>query len=254
MRAASGTGATTQGRPLQWGPPLDHTLRVVTSKDPPQVKPDPRTSRPRPKRLRQHTNPLAFQGATQRPDWSAVLGGHPTEVEVGFGLGELLIQRAAMRPGVRMCGLDVRWAYVERTREAAKAWPTPLDNLYFVHAEASLALEHWLDPGALDHLVVYFPDPWFKKRHHKRRIISPKTAPLMARVLRAGGLLHVATDQEPLAHDMMDVLTATPGLDNVLAPGRFAPFSVVGAASGREEVHQTRGQRIWRLLFQRTKG
>jgi tRNA (guanine-N7-)-methyltransferase len=215
---------------------------------------DKRTQRPRPKRLRQHTNPLAFQGSRDRPDWDALLGGHPQELEIGFGLGELLLERAAMRPGARICGIDVRWAYVERVREAAAELPQPLPHLHFVHAEGKLALQTWLDEASVSHVVVYFPDPWFKKRHAKRRIINPEVTALITRVLKPGGLLHVATDQEPLAHEMMGLLTETRGLSNVMGAGRFAPYSVLGAMSGREVEHLKRGQRIWRLTFRREAG
>lgn len=213
--------------------------------------PDRRTQRPRPKRLRQHTNPLAFQGATERPDWDTLLGGQPQELEIGFGLGELLLDRARQRPGARIVGVDVRWAYVERVREELARLDVPLPHLYFVHAEGRLVLEKWLNPASLETVVVYFPDPWFKKRHHKRRIINPVVTSLLARVLKPGGMLHVATDQEPLAHAMMEVLTATPGLRNVMGVNRFAPYGILGAQSGREEEHTRRGQRIWRLTFTR---
>ena len=212
---------------------------------------DRRTSRPRPKRLRQHTNPLAFQGATERPDWNTVLGGPPEELEIGFGLGELLLDRAAMRPGSRICGIDVRWAYVERVREEAAALPRPLPNLYFVHAEGKLALSKWIDPGTLKHAIVYFPDPWFKKRHEKRRIINPEVVSLIAGALAPRGLLHVATDQEPLGHSMLEIISAEPRLRNVVGPNRFAPESAIGAQSGREIEHIRRGERIWRMLFER---
>lgn len=212
---------------------------------------DPRANRPRPKRLRQHTNPLAFQGATERPDWNAVLGGHPEELEVGFGLGELLLKRAALHPDTRICGVDVRWAYVERVREQAALSPVPLRNLYFVHAEGRLALSRWIDPGTLSSIIVYFPDPWFKKRHAKRRIINPQNVALMSTALRPGGLLHVATDQGPLAAEMMNVLSAEPTLENAVGPGQFAVESTLDASSGREDEHIKRGERIWRLLFRR---
>lgn len=219
----------------------------------PVDQPDPRTSRPRPRRLRQHTNPLAFQGARERPDWNAVMGGPPEELEIGFGLGELLLARAALRPSARILGIDVRWAYVERCREAAQRMGKPLPHLYFVHAEGTLCLRDWLEPASLRHVVVYFPDPWFKKRHHKRRIINAGTAGLIARVMRPGALLHVATDQEMLGREIMDVLCATPGLHNELGGRRFAPYALLGARSGREEDHAARGHRIWRLLFRRDR-
>jgi tRNA (guanine-N7-)-methyltransferase len=205
----------------------------------------------RPKRLRQHTNPLAFQGDTQRPDWDAVLGGPPQELEVGFGLGELLLARAALHPETRICGVDVRWAYVERVREQVARMPVPPRNLYFAHAEGRMALADWIEPGTIRHLVVYFPDPWFKRRHAKRRFVNPENAALLARALAPGGLLHVATDQEPLAREMMDTFTAEPLLENAAGPGRFAEASGLDAQSGREVEHISRGQRIWRLLFRR---
>ncbi|MBI5498163.1 MAG: hypothetical protein HY904_24385 [Deltaproteobacteria bacterium] len=218
----------------------------------PVARPDPRESRPRPRRLRQHTNPLAFQGAREPPDWHAVMGGPPEELEIGFGLGELLLARAAMRPSARILGIDVRWAYVERCREALARLDRPLPHLHFLHAEGTLCLREWLAPASLRHVVVYFPDPWFKKRHHKRRIINATTRGLLVRVLRPGGLLHVATDQQMLAAEIMELLTATDGLRNEMGPGRYAPHAVLGARSGREADHAARGHRIWRLLFRRT--
>jgi tRNA (guanine-N7-)-methyltransferase len=206
---------------------------------------------PKLKRLRQHTNPLAFQGLQQRPDWTALLGGPPRELEIGFGLGELVLARAAARREVRVCGLDVRWAYVQRARALALACEPPLGNLALLHAEGKLALTSWFDAASLDDVVVYFPDPWFKRRHAKRRFIRTDTVPLLARVLADGGRLHVATDQEPLAREMLSLLEAEPALQNAEGPGRFAEHSVLGAQSGREVDHESRGERIWRLLFTR---
>jgi tRNA (guanine-N7-)-methyltransferase len=222
---------------------------IALHREPTSVRSDPRTTRPRPRRLRQHTNPLAFQGATDCPNWQLVLGGPPQELEIGFGLGELLLARAAMRPSSRICGIDVRWAYVERVREAISRNNLQLPNLHFIHAEGTLALTRWIASESLEHVIVYFPDPWFKKRHAKRRIIRRDTAALIAQALTSGGLVHIATDQAPLAAEMMTILSAEPLLMNVMGGGKFAPRSVLGCMSGREEEHLRRGEPIWRLIF-----
>ena len=142
---------------------------------------------------------------------AAVLGGPPEELEIGFGLGELLLERARNNPGTRICGIDVRWAYVERVREAVRDLGVPLPNLFFVHAEGKLALQSWLDEASLSNVIVYFPDPWFKKRHAKRRIMNAEVASLIARALKPGGVLHVAAA-------LLFVVAAALSLHSLLGP------------------------------------
>jgi tRNA (guanine-N7-)-methyltransferase len=212
---------------------------------------DPKLRPKKLKRLRQHTNPLAFQGEMTRPDWTAALGGPPQELEIGFGLGELLLARAQAHRDRRIAGVDVRWAYVEMVRKDAAACTPPLTNLFLVHAEGKVALTSWFDEGSIEDAIVYFPDPWFKRSHAKRRFIRPDTIALLTQVLASGGRLHLATDQEFLGAEMLKLLDAEPLLENAHGAGHFGTDSTLGAMSGREVEHLARGERIWRLLYTR---
>ena len=106
--------------------------------------------------------------------------------------------------------------------------------------------------GALDEIRIYFPDPWHKKRHNKRRLVQPEFAALLVRKLRPGGRLHLATDWEPYAEHMWDVLESTPGLAN-----RAGPRGHVPRPEWRPETHFERrgvrlGHGVWDLLYDRT--
>lgn len=233
--------------PQQLDPEREKELRKRTPRE--EV---PRDFRPQKlKRLRQHTNPLAFQGRMEVPDWNAVLGGLPEELEIGFGLGELLLERAKAHPATRILGVDVRWAYVECVRLQVRELPEPRPRLHTEHAEGKWVLRHWIPEGSLNHAVVYFPDPWFKKKHAKRRFLTSETVALLARGLKPGGLLHVATDQELLGRDLLPMCEAEPTLRNIEGEGRFAPLSRLGAMSGREVKHLERGEAIWRITLEK---
>jgi tRNA (guanine-N7-)-methyltransferase len=112
-------------------------------------------------------------------------------------------------------------------------------------------LEHEIADGSLDEIRIYFPDPWHKKRHNKRRLVQPEFAALLARKLRIGGRVHLATDWEAYAEHMWDVLDATPGLRNVAGARGAVP-----RPEWRPQTHfETRGQKlghgVWDLLYDR---
>ena len=113
-------------------------------------------------------------------------------------------------------------------------------------------LQNEIGEGALDEVRIYFPDPWHKKRHNKRRLIQPGFAELLVRKLAGGGRLHLATDWHDYAEQMWDVLDATPGLAN-----RAGPRGSVPRPQWRPQTHfETRGQKlghgVWDLVYDRT--
>lgn len=132
----------------------------------------------------------------------------PTVLEIGFGNGESLTQQAAERPDANFLGIEVHEPGIGhcliRVRELG------LENLRLVRHDAVEILAHSLPPDSLQRINLYFPDPWPKKRHHKRRIVQPGFLDLCARALRPGGTLHIATDWLDYALHIDAVVSADP--------------------------------------------
>ncbi len=128
-------------------------------------------------------------------DWRALFGNdHPIELEIGSGKGTFLTEQARARPDVNFFGIEwARWFWryaSDRLRRAG------CSNARTVRAEASFFLNEFVPPASIDVLHIYFPDPWPKARHHKRRLIQPKFVPVMSRILKPGGRLQVVTDHQ----------------------------------------------------------
>jgi tRNA (guanine-N7-)-methyltransferase len=142
-------------------------------------------------------------------------------VEVGFGNGDHLLAMAQARPEYNFLGVEVHRPGVGRLlHEAGRA---DLRNLRVACADAVEIFRHALPPGSVDEVMIFFPDPWPKKRHHKRRIVQAEFANLVARALRPGGRLRLATDWADYAQHMLTVLDAETQLENVAGPGAFVP-------------------------------
>ena len=160
----------------------------------------------------------------------------PIVMEIGFGNGDHLLTRAASEPEKNFLGCEVHRPGVGRVLNRAHA--ANLKNLRVACHDAVEVLRDWLPERSLAELVVYFPDPWPKKRHHKRRLVQPPFAQLAASRLAPGGYIHVATDWEEYGAQVLEVLAATPGLRNT-APG-FAPRP----ATRPETKFERRGLRL----------
>jgi tRNA (guanine-N7-)-methyltransferase len=142
----------------------------------------------------------------------------PRVLEIGFGNGATLVELARTRPDTDFLGIEVHPPGIGHCLLAIEAGG--LTNIRLIAHDAVEVLEHQLSPGSLDEILLYFPDPWPKKRHHKRRIVQPAFAALVADRLKTGGTFHAATDWEPYALQMLDVLNAEPRLVNAAAQGR----------------------------------
>ena len=145
----------------------------------------------------------------------------PLVLEIGFGMGDTLAELARRHPQVDYIGVEVHDAGIGRLLNLAAT--ESLNNLRVIRGDAVLALEHRIAAASLDAVLIYFPDPWPKKRHHKRRLIQPAFAELVADRLRPGGRLHLASDWAPYAEHMLEVLDACAALRNEAGPGNYAP-------------------------------
>ena len=183
-------------------------------------------------------------------DFDAVFGRHaPRVLEIGFGNGEALRFAAARDPARDHVGIEVHAPGVGRLLNALAA--DDARNVRLYHHDAVEVLTHEIADRSLDEIRIYFPDPWHKKRHHKRRLVQPEFASLLVAKLASGGRLHLATDWHDYAGQMWDVLDATPGLRN-----RAGPRGSVPRPEWRPQTHfETRGQKlghgVWDLLYDR---
>jgi tRNA (guanine-N7-)-methyltransferase len=171
----------------------------------------------------------------------------PLIVEIGFGMGQATAAIAAARPGNDFLGIEVHepgvGALLQRIDEQQ------LTNLRIVRHDAVAVLESMVAPGSLAGVHVYFPDPWPKKRHWKRRLIQPPFVALLASRLAPGGLLHCATDWQPYAEQMLEVLSAEPTLANTAAG--YAPRPAWRPETKFERRGLALGHGVWDLLFRR---
>jgi len=155
-------------------------------------------------------------------DLDAVFGRRaPRTLEIGFGDGETLVALAAAHPERDYLGLEVHAPGVGHCLLRAAA--AGLSNLRVAQHDAVEVLERSIAPAALDEVLIYFPDPWPKKRHHKRRLVQPAFAALLASRIAAGGRLRLATDWAPYAEWMREVLDASAAFDNVAGRGGYVP-------------------------------
>ena len=186
--------------------------------------------------------------ATQPLDFAATFGRRePTVLEIGFGMGDATATVAAAQPGTDFIGIEVHQpgvgALLKRIGELG------LTNLRLVQHDAVDVLEHMIPPESLAGIHLWFPDPWHKKRHHKRRLIQAGFVERLASRLASGGYLHCATDWQPYAEQMLQVLGAESRLRNT-ASG-FAP-KPDGRPLTKFEARGLRlGHGVWDLLFRR---
>jgi len=143
----------------------------------------------------------------------------PLVVEIGSGLGEAIVHAASEHPEFDYLAVEVyKPGLADLLLKMSQAEVT---NIRCIQANAPEVLDHLLQPGSVDEIWVFFPDPWHKSRHHKRRLVSPAFAEKVARVLKPGGVWRLATDWEEYALVMRDVMEAAPDFEN-LYPGEGA--------------------------------
>ena len=171
----------------------------------------------------------------------------PTVLEIGFGMGEATAQIAALMPDTNFLCCEVHepgvGALLKRIGEQGLA------NIRIVQHDAVEVLEHMVPASSLAGVHVFFPDPWHKARHNKRRLIQ---APLVARLasrLQSGGYLHCATDWESYAQQMLEVLEAEPQLENTAAA--FAPRPHYRPLTKFENRGLKLGHGVWDLVFRK---
>ncbi|RMH44024.1 MAG: hypothetical protein D6689_03425 [Deltaproteobacteria bacterium] len=196
-------------------------------------------------RVRNHVNPLSPAFSVLRGRRPDIPRGMPVEVEVGCADAQFLFERAARCPDRFYVGLEIREELVDAVNRRATDEGVPVCAVF---CNANEHLRELFDPESISRIYINFPDPWFKRRHRKRRMVDAGLARDCARALAGGGELFVQTDVWDVA---LDALAAFDGvLDNRAGEWSFwkqgNPF---GATSWRERQCAARGRPVWRLLF-----
>jgi tRNA (guanine-N7-)-methyltransferase len=173
----------------------------------------------------------------------------PRTLEIGFGNGETLARMAGEEPTADFLGIEVHrpgsgHLLLELERRE-------LGNVRIICEDAVQVLKHCLPDAAFDRVLLFFPDPWPKKRHHKRRIIQPDFVELLARKLRTSGMLHMATDWEDYVQHMLEVMAGTASFRNRTGPGSTAPRPDYRPVTKFEQRGLRLGHRVSDLLFER---
>lgn len=187
--------------------------------------------------------------APQPLDLAAVFGrGDGAKiVEIGFGMGETTAAIAQAQPERDFLGIEVHTPGVGSLLKQVQA--QGLENVRVVQHDAVEVLRHMIPDASLDGVHIFFPDPWHKKRHHKRRLIQAEFVGLLALKLKPGGYLHMATDWQEYAEWALDVLCAEPRLENTAQD--YAPRPAYRPLTKFERRGLRLGHGVWDLVFRR---
>lgn len=203
-------------------------------------------------RARQHVNPLGLSFETFRGEPPRLIEGRPIEVEVGCADAQFLFERAAIEPDRVYLGFEVRDHLVDEVNERARAEGVPVQAIF---ANANYHMRDLLPDGGVSRFFLNFPDPWFKRRHRKRRMIDEVLVDAIAHLAEPGGDVFVQSDVWEVALDALELFERRDDVfENMAGPWSFwkdgNPF---GARSWRETHCTEDGLPIWRIRYLRRR-
>ncbi len=191
-----------------------------------------------------------FQLSEKNFDWdlSFEVAGRRV-LEIGFGMGDSLVAMARQNPADRYLGIEVHTPGVGKLLSEVDKYG--INNLKVFAEDAVQVIDEAIPLQSVDLMQIFFPDPWHKKRHHKRRLIQPEFVELVVSRLSDGGYLHLATDWQPYAEHMMEVLSASSALINTAGLNNY----ILRPESRPETKFERRGHRlghgVWDLMFEK---
>ncbi|KEA54581.1 tRNA (guanine-N7)-methyltransferase [Mangrovibacter sp. MFB070] len=193
---------------------------------------------------------VEFDG--QPIDFAALFGREaPVTLEIGFGMGASLVAMAAANPHQNFLGIEVHAPGVGACLSAAHE--AGLTNLRVMCHDAIEVLDMMIPENSLTMVQLFFPDPWHKARHNKRRIVQVPFAEKVKGKLKLGGVFHMATDWEPYAEHMLEVMSSVDGYQNMSENGGYVPRPQSRPVTKFEQRGQRLGHGVWDLMFERIK-
>lgn len=199
-------------------------------------------------RIRQHVNPNQAHFARFRGE-RPVLDGRPLELEVGCADAQFLFERAAIDPARQYIGLEIREDLVKLVNRRSRTLGVPVQAVF---CQAQLHMTEVLPPGAVDRVYINFPDPWFKRRHHERRMVDAALAEGIATIARSGAEVFVQSDVWDIALDAMATFERDERFANLAGEWTFwRAGNPYGVRSWREQNAEETGLTIWRIRYGR---
>lgn len=188
--------------------------------------------------------------APQTTDWSQHFHREaPCVLEIGFGMGEATAHIASVKPDINFIACEVHTPGVGKLM--LRLEDSKLDNVRIIQHDAVEVLEHMIAPQTLAGVHIFFPDPWHKKRHNKRRLVQPGFVELLVSRLCPGGYIHCATDWEPYAQQMLEVLGSNTALINTASPSQsgYCTKPDYRPLTKFENRGKNLGHDVWDLIF-----
>jgi tRNA (guanine-N7-)-methyltransferase len=184
------------------------------------------------------------------PNFTAIFGRQaPRCLEIGFGVGEVIGSLAESHPHIDYVGIEVHRPGVGRL--LLRAEQAKLHNLRVICQDAVEVLERAIQDESFDEILIFFPDPWHKKRHHKRRLIDAAFTASLAAKLRPAGVLRLATDWQAYAEQMLEVCNANPQLESLSADGTYVPRPDFRPPTRFERRGARLGHGVWDLAYKK---
>jgi len=170
-------------------------------------------------------------------------------VEIGFGNGESLLQQAKNQPQYNFIGIEVHGPGVGHLIHLAHQ--DNLHNIKVIRHDAVDVLKHQIADNSLKQVQLFFPDPWHKKRHHKRRIIKPEFINQLHKKLKPSGLFHMATDWQHYAEQMLEQMDAADGFNNTAGAGHYSKTKAARCETKFERRGLKLGHGVWDLIYEK---
>jgi tRNA (guanine-N7-)-methyltransferase len=208
-----------------------------------------------PVRVRQHVNPLAskFQTPTASPDWDQIYiqPNQPLHLDIGCARGRFVLKMSEIEPNWNFLGLEIREPLVIEANRIRDEMG--LKNLHYVFANVNNSLDSLLSTlplGRLQRITIQFPDPWFKNRHAKRRVVQPELVKELEKYLTVGGVVFLQSDIEFVAVEMCDRFYENPAFEK-LGTTTWLAENPLSVPTEREIATQKKGEPVYRALFRR---
>ncbi|WP_251358741.1 tRNA (guanosine(46)-N7)-methyltransferase TrmB [Kangiella sp. TOML190] len=191
---------------------------------------------------------LGLEFQRQAYDLEEVFGRSSAKVlEIGFGMGKSLAEQASCERDKDFVGIEVHKPGVGACLLLAEEYE--LTNLRVIHHDAVEIIDYAIADKSLDKIQIFFPDPWHKKKHHKRRIVQTEFCQKLHKKLKTGGILHLATDWENYAEHMLEVLNPLPEFENLSKTGDYVPRPDSRPLTKFEQRGHRLGHGVWDLHF-----
>lgn len=202
-------------------------------------------------RAHPHYNPYSVREPAERPDWEKIFSVQPLDLEIGCSNGTWLIDYAKLHPERNIVGLETRSIFLPKIKERIQQ--DKLTNVYALQANASTAMPLLFTPSSLSRVFILFPDPWYKGRHIKRRVVQKAFLEMIYPLLTETAELYIATDKQDFSVDMLNAVEESGLFVNTAGPQAYVQATIPGVTTDIERYHLRLEHPIYRMHFKKGK-